>query len=160
MKIQNYFFKKLFKSYSKKILKQKYKQIHIVLYYEDQCTKNKCMFWIPTHGLFLTCTETLSNSAHTYKKSSGCIFAKKENILLRKAIPCSWWQIPHPHRSLVWSQLLVRPLHFPHPLHPLPSNRAFTVFYTKATVTSPIFLPGTDDNKNGRPKNFNKIFYI
>jgi hypothetical protein len=37
-----------------------------VHYHVDLCTKNKCMIWIPTCGLFLTCTESfLFYQAHT-----------------------------------------------------------------------------------------------
>ncbi len=74
----------------------------------------------------------------------------KENILLGKAIPCSWWCIPHPLRSLAWSQPLLRPLHFPHPPAPT-SLTPCTHFpptehlvYIKMTLTSPILLLGTN----------------
>ncbi len=95
--------------------------------HEDRCIKDKCMFWIPTHGSIITCTENSFYSAYKQKKSSGGICAKRKYIsyVFGKPIPCSWHRIPHPLRSLAWSQLSLRPLYFPHPPHLLPSNSAF-----------------------------------
>ncbi len=96
-----------------------------VCYHEDCYTKNKHVS-DPMRGLFLTCTENSFYSAHTHKTKRVCILLfTKGNVLLAKAIPCSWQWIPHPLSSLAWSQLPLRPLHFPHPPHPLTSNRAF-----------------------------------
>jgi hypothetical protein len=61
---------------------------------------------------------------HTYKKQVGAHLLK-ENILLGKVIPFSWWRIRHPLSSLAQNQLPLRPLHFPRPLHPLLFNRTF-----------------------------------
>ncbi len=48
-----------------------------------------------------------------------------ENILTWKGDPLFMVANSHPHSSLAWSQLPLRPLHFLHPLHLLPANRAF-----------------------------------
>jgi hypothetical protein len=47
----------------------------LCLYHEDPSTENRRMIQIPTHGLFLTCTENSFYSAQTYIYSSGYVFA-------------------------------------------------------------------------------------
>ncbi len=44
--------------------------LSVELYHEDFCTKNKCMFWILTLSLFLTCTESsfLFEYTHIFKR--------------------------------------------------------------------------------------------
>jgi hypothetical protein len=93
--------------------------IACVHYHEDRCTKNKSMFWVLRRGLFLTCTEnSFLYFSHT-NIMSGCVLIKernqKENTLTWKAVPCLWWPISHPLRSLAWSQLPLHPLLFPPP---------------------------------------------
>ncbi len=65
---------------------------------------------------------------HTHIKSSGCVFAicrKKISYLERQSLirggvfPIFLGPLPE------FSQLPLRPLHFPYPSHPLPSDRAF-----------------------------------
>ncbi len=60
--------------------------------YEDQCTKKKCMFWIPMRCLFLTCTENSFYSEHTYK-IKGCVFyylLKDISYLERRSHGCEY----------------------------------------------------------------------
>ncbi len=118
--------------------------IRIVCYHEDWCTKNKRMFWIPMRGLFLSSTENSFLFCTHIKNKADAYF--KKSILIGKAIPCSPW-IPNPFRSLAWSQLSLRCLHFPRPLHPLPSNRAFV-------------LHKDDINKPNTSVGHKNLFYI
>ncbi len=85
------------------------------------------MFRIPTHGLFLTCTEN-SFLFWTHVKSSWCIFTtcwKGNNLCTWKGDSYFMVRIPHPLRSLAWSLLPLRPVGFPHLPRLLPSHRAF-----------------------------------
>ncbi len=92
-------------------------------------------------GLFLTCTEnSFFYSVHTYK-NQAVGYSIQESNLLRKAIPCSWRQIPHPLRSLAWSQLPLRPCISLTPRTCFPPTEY--LFYIKVTLTSPILLSGT-----------------
>jgi hypothetical protein len=53
-------------------------QVSSVRYHHDWCTMNKRMIWIPTRGLFLTCTENSFYSAHIYNKFKRVHFYLKE----------------------------------------------------------------------------------
>ncbi len=72
---------------------------------------------------FKPAQRILFYSEHT-QKSSGCIFAEMKKLTWKGDTFFMAW-IPHPPRSLAWSQLPLRPLCLPHPLHLLHSYRAF-----------------------------------
>jgi hypothetical protein len=100
--------------------------VDIVHYHVDQCTKNKYMIWIPTHGLFLTYTKSPFLSC-TYNMGSmpGAYLLKEKkekNYLTWKGGPCLWWGIPILSGHLLKSPAFM-PLPFLHPPHPLPAKK-------------------------------------
>jgi hypothetical protein len=95
-----------------------------VRYHEDQYTKNKRMFWIPSHGLFLTCTESSFLFCTLTKKISGCLFVKRKYLtwkgnplFMAENFPLS--QVP------CLKSTVLATLAFPSPSQLLPCNRAF-----------------------------------
>ncbi len=103
-----------------------------VRYHVDWCTKNKCMNWIPTCGLFLTCTESLLFSyqaltIYIITISRARIIYKKRNALTWKGGPLFMVANPHPPWSLTWSQIPLCPMPSPNPAPTFPlTGRLFT----------------------------------
>ncbi len=100
--------------------------VEIVHYHVDQCTKNKHMIWIPTHGLFLTytkspflsCTYNMGLMAGAYLLKEK----KEKNYLTWKGGPCLWWRIPILSGPLLKSPAFM-PLALPSPPAPTSSQK-------------------------------------
>jgi hypothetical protein len=117
-----------------------------VCYHVGWCTKNKRMIWIPSCGLFLTCTQSLLfYKALTTQDIiiSKCVLSarKKIYILTWKGGPFFMVANPHPPWSIAWSQLPFCSLALPSSPHPLPANRTF--IYIQGTLTQALLLSGT-----------------
>jgi hypothetical protein len=77
-----------------------------VRYHVDWWTKNKCMYWIPTQDLFLTCTESPFCIKHTqiHSKTTSCahVIYKKRNTLIWKDSP--FFMLAFPQQDIIYIQ--------------------------------------------------------
>jgi hypothetical protein len=116
----------------------------LVRHHVNSCTKKKCMFWISTHGLFLTCTESLFFIKHTKIYAMRCVGyvfnyeKKEEKSLTWTGGPLIMVANPHPSWSLARSQLPLAPPPLPHPSSHFPANKTF--IFIQTTLTCPLLL--------------------